>query len=308
MGTVFKPVKYTLFMGQPRPILDSVVNFIPPTPTPSVTPTMTVTRTPTSTPILSPSVTPTLTVTPSYTPTNTPTPSITPTNTVTPSITPTYTQTPTPSSTPPPFSAVTTYIANRTSSIITGNTLFSSINIGSPTQLIIGVSTEIIDGGTVLGVRVNGVNSSQISQQVTTVGDTYNSSFWSIIPTASTVDIQVNIASGKQTRGSAINLFGINTTSGPYKVQGASNTTTGLSGRLTTLIVTGLTGNTSVIGLATYSNNTQPATWTGLTAQTQLNTGALRSSGALRNSYTGSTLDVYSSGGTPSSVTLAFWS
>jgi hypothetical protein len=298
MGQVYKNVEYTLFMGQPRPILDSVVNFIPPTPSPSVTPTMTVTPTPTSTPILSPSVTPTVTTTPTLTSTNTPTPSVTPT----------YTPTITPSPTLPAFSAVTTYIDNRTSAITTGNQLFSSINIGSPTQLIIGVSTEIIGGGTVLSVSVDGVNSSQISQQVTTVGDTYNSSFWGIIPTASTVDIQVNIASGKQTRGSAINLFGINTTSGPYKVQGASNTTTGLSGRLTTLNVTGLTGNTSVIGLATYSNHTASATWTGLTAQTNLSTGTLRSSGALRNSYTGSTLDVYSSGGTPSSVTLAFWS
>lgn len=285
-------------MGQPRPILDTVVDFIPPTPSPSVTPTMTMTMTPTSTPILSPSVTPTMTVTPSYTPTNTPTPSITPT----------YTQTPTPSSTPPPFSAVTTYIDNRTSAIITGNQLFSSISIGSPTQLIIGVSTEIISGGTVGSVSVDGVFATQVSQQVTTVGDTYNSSFWRIIPTASTVNIQVNIASGKQTRGSAINLFGINTTSGPYKTQGASNTTTGTTGRLTTLNVTGLTGNTSVIGLATYENHVFPATWTGLTAQTNLSSSTLRSSGALLNNYTGSTLDVYSSGDTPSSVTLVFWS
>lgn len=277
-------------MGQPRPILDIITDYIDLTPTP--TPSVTVTITPTYTP--NPTITPTPSVTPSITSSNTPTPSVT--------------QTVTPSSTLPAFSATTTYITNRTSSIITGNTLFSSVDIGSPTQLIIGVSSEIISGGSIGSVSVNGVFASQISQQNTTVTDTYSSSFWRIVPTASTVDIQVNVSSGKQTRGCAINLFSLNTTSGPYKTQGASNTTTGTSGRLTTLNVTGLTGNTSVIGLATYDNHLFTATWTGLTSQTNLSTGTLRSSGALRNSYTGSTLDVYSSGDTPSSVTLAFWS
>jgi hypothetical protein len=294
MGRIFKTTKYSDYLGEERPLLDIYVRFIPdtPTPTPSVTPTITPSNTPNPTTTPTPSVTPT--ITPSITSSNTPTPSVT--------------QTVTPSSTVPSFSANTTYITNRTSSIITGNTLFSSVEIGSPTQLVIGVSSEIISGGSIGSVSVNGVFASQISQQNSTVDDTYSSSLWRIVPTASTVDIQVNVSSGKQTRGCAINLFSLNTASGPYKTQGASNTTTGTSGRLTTLNVTGLTGNTSVIGLATYDNHFFNATWTGLTSQTNISTGTLRSSGALRNGYTGSTLDIYSSGDTPSSVTLAFWS
>lgn len=76
MGQVFKPVKYTLFMGQPRPILDIVTDYtqvgpIPSptnTPTPSVTPTYTPTYTPTNTPTYTPTMTPTMTLTPSSTP------------------------------------------------------------------------------------------------------------------------------------------------------------------------------------------------------------------------------------------------
>lgn len=84
MGQVFKPIKYTLFMGQPRPILDIVTDYVQvgPAPSPSPTPTITIT----------PSITPTLTSTPTNTPSVTPT--------ITSSVTPTVT--PTPSSTPPP--------------------------------------------------------------------------------------------------------------------------------------------------------------------------------------------------------------
>lgn len=115
MGQVYKNVEYTLFMGQPRPILDTVVKFIPPTPSPSVTPTMTVTRTPTSTPL--PSVTPTLTTTPTLTPT----PSITPTNTVTP------THTPTPSPTPVIVTPPTSITVTSGSATNAGNYTFKNI-------------------------------------------------------------------------------------------------------------------------------------------------------------------------------------
>jgi hypothetical protein len=96
MGTIFKSIKYTLFMGQPRPILDIITDFKSdgPPPTPSITPSITPTI----------SLTPTFSPTPSITRTNTPTPSITPTltrtPTVTPTLTPTQTSTPTPTSTP----------------------------------------------------------------------------------------------------------------------------------------------------------------------------------------------------------------
>jgi hypothetical protein len=84
MGTVFRPVKYTLFMGQPRPILDIITDFKSdgPLPSPSVTPT----NTPT------PSVTPTITVTPTFTSTPTPTVTVTNTSTPTPTVTPSPTQ------------------------------------------------------------------------------------------------------------------------------------------------------------------------------------------------------------------------
>lgn len=87
MGQSFKSVKYTLFMGQPRPILDIVTDYTQDGPFPS----------PTNTP--TPSITPTYTPTLTRTPTNTPT--YTPTNTATNTSTPTNTPTLTPSSTPP---------------------------------------------------------------------------------------------------------------------------------------------------------------------------------------------------------------
>jgi hypothetical protein len=95
MAQVFKTTKYSNYLGEYRPLLDIVVNFDGPYPTPSVTPSISMT----------PSVTPSISVTPSVTPSigssQTPTPTITSTLTPTPTITSTLTPTPTPSSTPP---------------------------------------------------------------------------------------------------------------------------------------------------------------------------------------------------------------
>lgn len=86
MGQSFKSVKYTLFMGQPRPILDIVTDFLPDGPLPSPTNTPTPSVTPTYTPTLTRTPTSTITSTPTFTPTNTSTPTNTPT--LTPSSTP----------------------------------------------------------------------------------------------------------------------------------------------------------------------------------------------------------------------------
>ena len=70
MGRIFRPKRYSYYLGEQRPILGIDTQFVDtnppsPTPTPSITPTQTITPTP--------SITPTLT------PTNTPTPTLTPT-------------------------------------------------------------------------------------------------------------------------------------------------------------------------------------------------------------------------------------
>ena len=65
--------------------IQSLIKYIPPTPTPTQTPT----KTPTPTISVTPSITPTISVTTSITPTITNTPTITPTITNTPTVTPT---------------------------------------------------------------------------------------------------------------------------------------------------------------------------------------------------------------------------
>jgi len=107
MGRVFRPTKFSYYLGEERPILGIITDFVdltPPSPTPSPspvtpTPTPTITSTPTNTPTTTSSSTPTQTptTTPTNTPTNTTTPTITPTNTPTNTTTPTITPTITPS-------------------------------------------------------------------------------------------------------------------------------------------------------------------------------------------------------------------
>jgi len=69
MSKVFLRKQFSNYLGEQRPILDSVVKFVPNTPTPTPTPTMTPTKSPTPTPSYTPTKTPT------QTPTMTPTPS-----------------------------------------------------------------------------------------------------------------------------------------------------------------------------------------------------------------------------------------
>jgi len=68
MGRIFRPTKYSYYLGEQRPILGIDAQFVPDVPFPTPTPTPSATVTPT----------PTVTVTPTYTPTLTPTPSSTP--------------------------------------------------------------------------------------------------------------------------------------------------------------------------------------------------------------------------------------
>lgn len=69
MSKVFLRKQFSNYLGEQRPILDTVVKFVPNTPTPTPTPTMTPTKSPTPTPSFTPTKTPT------QTPTMTPTPS-----------------------------------------------------------------------------------------------------------------------------------------------------------------------------------------------------------------------------------------
>ena len=76
MGRIFRPKRYSYYLGEQRPILGIDTAFVADTPLPSPTPTPTPTITPTNTPTTTPTNTPT--TTPTNTPTTTSTPTPTP--------------------------------------------------------------------------------------------------------------------------------------------------------------------------------------------------------------------------------------
>jgi len=165
---------------------------------------------------------------------------------------------------------------------------------------------QIISGGTISSVLVNGNSASQVEKASETSGvDDFIAGIYRWPITGSPVDIKVNIGSGKTTRGCAITLFGLNTTSAAYKTAAASNSSSIIKD--TTISITGLTGTTSMVGFATFANHLQSITWTGATAVTNINAFTFRMGGAIKNDLTGSTHSVTISGGSPSAIALAFW-
>lgn len=120
---------YALVVGGP------LVEYVPPTATPTVTATFTPSPTSTNTP----SPTPTLTPSPTNTPTQTWTPSPTPTFTPTPTATPTFTPTPTPTATAVPLCS---------------GGYNAKVNFQPATSSL--PFDYMLDNGTLFGVHVNG--------------------------------------------------------------------------------------------------------------------------------------------------------
>lgn len=207
---------------------------VTPTPTPSITPTSSLTPTP--------SITPTQTITPSITPTNTssPTPSITPTQT----ITPTNTGTPTPTPTSSPLPSSVTYMGAQATTANQSSFTYSSVNIGGPGLIVIGISGErgTTQGNNLIsGVTINGVNATiaiQV-QEGATPGVTLDKPVTALaylrITSGTTANITIVYQNGQN--GNAINVWRIqnNISDTPIQTGSAGGVSTPISNTLTGL-------------------------------------------------------------------------